>query len=264
MRRFDSLVHVTRTGGWLNGRDDASHARLMRELDRADVSGACLVGLAGVVDNDYVLECANASSRRLVPIAGVDPALYPDEPAAAADMARLARAGFAGIKLHPRLSGFDPMGSPCVRAIRSAAASGLVVFLDTLFRQHAHATSHPADIIDRLAHECAGARIVLLHGGGAALLQLAEVVRLHPSLVLDLSFTIVHYAGSALDADMRWVMGALDERVVIGSDMPEITPADAFARAEQLANGLPADKWANIAHRNLDRLFPAETMRPCV
>ena len=38
----------------------------------------------------------------------------------------------------------------------------------------------------------------------------------------------------------------------------EYTPADAFARAEHLAEGLPAGKWANMAFGNLARLFPAD------
>jgi predicted TIM-barrel fold metal-dependent hydrolase len=257
--RFDSLVHVTRTGRWLDDRHDASYARLMLELDRAAVAKACLVGLPDVADNQYVLECANRSNGRLVPIAGIDPSRCAHDHAVRAEVAAVADAGFAGIKLHPRLNGYDPVGAACLASIRAASEHRLIVFLDTLFRQRPHTVDHAADIADRIAHECAGAKIVLLHGGGAALLELAEVVRLHPALVLDLSFTLLHYAGSSLDADIRWVMRRLDERIVIGSDMPEFTPTDAFARAEQLAEGLPAGKWANIACGNLARLFPDQS-----
>jgi predicted TIM-barrel fold metal-dependent hydrolase len=260
--RFDSLVHVTRSGEWPNGKDDASYARLVTELDRGGVDRACLVGLAGVVDNPYILECADASHARLVPIAGVDPSRCEDGAALVDGIARLARDGFAGIKLHPRLNGYDPLGSPCLQAIRAASEHRLTVFLDTLFRQQAHATSCAADIVDRMAHECPGASIVLLHGGGAALLDVADLLGVHRSLTLDLSFTLMRYAGSSLDADIRWVMGHLDQRIVIGSDMPEFMPAEAFARAEQLAEGLAAEKWDNMSHRNLERLFPARSPQP--
>ena len=259
MTRFDSLVHVTRDGRWINGRSDASYGRLMSELDRASVVRACLVGLAGVVDNDYIAECATASKGRLVPIAGFDPSRHADPGAIPGEVERLVAAGFAGIKLHPRLNGYDPLSAHCVAAIRAAAKCRATVFLDTLFRQPAQPTRHAADIIDRIAHECGDASIVLLHGGGAALLEVAEIVRLHASLTLDLSFTLLKYAGSSLDADVRWVMRSLDQRVVIGSDMPEFTPADAFARAEQLARDVELEphRWNNIAHANLDKLFPA-------
>jgi predicted TIM-barrel fold metal-dependent hydrolase len=257
MDRFDSLVHVTEDGRWLNGRADAGLNRLIDELDRANVGRACLVGLAGVVENAFVLECARTSAGRLVPVAGFDPNRCLDASSAGRDVASLARDGFSGIKLHPRLNGFDPLDARCLAAIAEAANHGLIVFIDTLFRQLNRATIHAADTIDSLANACRGAHLVLLHGGGPALLEVAEVVRLHPSLVLDLSFTLLKYAGTSLDADLGWVMRTLDERVVIGSDMPEFTPAEAFARAEQLTVGMPATKWANVAHHNLERLFVA-------
>ncbi len=253
--RFDSLVHVTRDGRWIDGRHDASYERLLSELDAASVGRACLVGLAGVVDNAYVLACAQRADGRLVPVAGIDPTTLNDVGAVDEAVARLAADGFAGIKLHPRLNAFDPEDARAVAAIRSAASRGMVVFLDTLFRQRRHATRGAADIVDSLAQAAPDARMVLLHGGGPSILEIAEVVRVRPALVLDLSFTLLHYADSSVDADLRWVMRRLDQRVVIGSDMPEYTPAAAFARAEALADGIGADKWANIAHGNLERLF---------
>jgi predicted TIM-barrel fold metal-dependent hydrolase len=246
----------------MSGRHDAGYSRLTLELDRGRIDRACLVGLAGIVDDGYILECANASRDRLVPIAGFNPFRCGHGGAIVEQVAQIARAGFAGIKLHPRLNGFDPVAPSCLQAIRAASEHGLTVFLDTLFRQRPRATGHAADIVDRIAHACAGAAIVLLHGGGASLLELAEIVRVHSALTLDLSFTLMHYAGSSLDADIRWVMQRLDERVVIGSDMPEFMPAEAFARAEDLAEGLPAGKWANIAYGNLARLFPARSGVP--
>ena len=254
--RFDSLVHATRDGRWTTGRHDASRARLIAELDRAAVDRACVVGLPGVVDNDYVLECAAASSGRLVPVAGVDPVEAGGVDAVTTRVAALARAGFAAIKLHPRLNGFDPLDERSIGAVAAASSNGLVVFLDTLFRQRARATRNAADTIDALSHECPSAAIVLLHGGGPALLEVAEVVRARPSLVLDLSFTALYYRGSSVERDVSWVLERLDQRVVIGSDMPEYTPAEAFDHFERIAGALAPEKRANIAHDNLDRLFP--------
>ena len=71
MPRFDSLVHATRDGRWTNRRDDAGFQRLNDELDRAGINRACLVGPAGVVDNDFLMECARSAPGRFVPVAGV-------------------------------------------------------------------------------------------------------------------------------------------------------------------------------------------------
>ena len=259
--RFDSLVHATRDGRWASGRHDASYARLVAELDRASVDRACLVGLPGVVDDEYVLECAARSGGRLVPVAGVNPIEFSRTDTAAAGIRACARAGFSGIKLHPRLNGYDPLDERALAAIRAAGSERMIVLLDTLFRNRSLPTRPAADTIDAVAHACPSTSIVLLHGGGPALLEIVDVVRAYPALVLDLSFTLLHYRGSSLDLDLRWTLEHFDRRIVIGSDMPEFTPADAFDRAAQLAEGLPAEKWANIAHANLDRLFPAPAAR---
>jgi predicted TIM-barrel fold metal-dependent hydrolase len=254
-RRFDSLVHVTEDGRWRNGRSDASWSRLLSELDRAQIARACLVGLAGAIGNAFVLDRARAAGGRLVPVAGVDPSQYRDAATLSRELAALANSGFEAVKLHPRLNGFDPLDSRCADAINEASRRGLVVFLDTLFRQRGRATSNAADVVDRLATACPDARIVLLHSGGPAILEVSQVARLHDGLLLDLSFTLVRYAGSSLDADISWLMRDLDQRLVVGSDMPEITPTAAFERAEQLAQGLPEEKRTNIFHANLARLF---------
>jgi predicted TIM-barrel fold metal-dependent hydrolase len=256
-RRFDSLLHVSRTGAWPNGRDDAGVERLLAELDRGGVARGCLVGLPGVVDNDYVLECAAASRGRLVPVAGVHP---PDMPPSQMDeeIRGLASAGFRGIKLHPRLGRYDPLDSRALDIMRAAADHGLVVFLDTLFRQRDRPTAPAADTIDRIAATCPGVTMVLLHGGGTQLLDVAQVVRLYANLLLDLSYTLLAFTGSSVDMDLTWVLKHLDRRVVIGSDMPEFTPAETFNRVDELMYGLPDVKHANVTYENLAMLFGPE------
>jgi len=241
----------------MDGKCDASVRRLIHELDRGRVDRACLVGLAGIVDDDYLLECARSAGDRLVPVAGFDPSAHASVESARHAIGRLSSKGFPAVKLHPRLNAYDPLDERCLAAIDEAGAHRLVVFIDTLFRQRTHATMHAADVIDRIAHACPNARIILLHGGGAALLDVAEVVRVRATLILDVSFTLLRYAGASLDSDLRWTMSHLDQRVVVGSDMPEYTPEMAFARAEELTADLPEEKRENIMHANLDRLFPA-------
>ena len=128
MPRFDSLVHATRDGRWPNGRDDAGWDRLISELDRAHITRACLVGLAGLVDNEYVLERARSTGSRLVPIAGLNPTECSSLPALAARIADIARAGFAGIKLHPRLNDYDPLDERSLYAIGAAGEQGSSCF----------------------------------------------------------------------------------------------------------------------------------------
>lgn len=257
MEYFDSLVHVTEDGTWLGGtRYDASEGRLMRELDACGPSTrACLVAIAGHASNEAVEQVYEKHPGRFIPVGSIDPSRCADPTEVDAQIATLARRGFLGLKLHCRLNGYDPLHENALSAIESAGRHGLVVFLCTLFRQRDLATRHPSDIVDIIATENRDVPIVLLHGTGAMPLSLFEMVRMHPQLILDVSFTIMRYAGSSVDQDLRFIFRGLDQRVTVGSDFPEYTPGEAMRRFETLSKGLPPEKIENIRFRNLERLF---------
>src|SRR5262245_52193124 len=256
MTFFDSLVHVTDDGRWpCDPRYDASLARLLREMDAARVGRACLVGIAGYAPNETVARVASLHRDRFVPIAGFDPSSVDSERAAGAAVAQLSSAGFAGIKFHPRLNRYQPLDPRCLAAVDAAGDHGRAVFLCTLSQQLDQHVPSIVEIVDRLATRPSRASIVLLHGGGTAILDLFELVRMHAQLLLDLSFTIVRYAGSSLDLDLRFLIENLDQRIVLGSDFPQYGPERALSRFAALAPDLDPEKRANILHRNLDQLF---------
>lgn len=253
---FDSLTHVSGRRPWLDeGRYDASLERFLREARRHNPYRACLVNIAHFQDNAELEEVAGRHRDLVVPIAGFDPVSYTSGDEIDAELGRLAGRGFAGVKLHPRLNRYDPLDDRVARTIHRAGALDLVVFLDTLFRQTGLHTRHPADVVDRLATGCEGVRMILLHGGGAHLMPLYEIVRMRSNLLLDLSFTLHRYAGSSLDADIRFVCSSLDQRVVLGSDFPEYTPVETLERFHAVVGDLPQQKLANILNGNLERLF---------
>jgi predicted TIM-barrel fold metal-dependent hydrolase len=253
---FDSLTHVTADGSWLGTtKYDARCERLITELDRCAPARACLVAIAGVIDNETVLAATRRYPDRFVPIGSINPAALGSEREIVDAVALLAKQGCAGLKLHPRLNGYDPLHMKVIRALRAAGDAGLIVFLDTLFRQAARATRNAPDLIDALAVAAPRTKIVLLHGGGSQVLAVSEVVAAHPNLVLDLSFTIHRFSGSSVDDDLRFLMRTFDRRMVVGSDFPEYEPLATRDRVLQLCEGLDPAKAANVLSGNLERLF---------
>jgi predicted TIM-barrel fold metal-dependent hydrolase len=260
---FDSLTHVTADGSWLGTtRHDARCERLIAELDRCAPARACLVAIAGVIDNETVLAATRRHPDRFVPIGSINPAALGSEGEIADAVALLAKQGCAGLKLHPRLNGYDPLHVKVIRALRVAGDAGLIVFLDTLFRQAERATRNAPDLIDALAVAAPHTKIVLLHGGGSQVLAVSEVVAAHPNLVLDLSFTIHRFSGSSMDDDLRFLLRTFDRRMVVGSDFPEYEPLATRDRVHQLCEGLPPVKAANVLSANLERLFQSRKVAP--
>lgn len=256
MDYFDSLTHITGDGSWLGDATcDASTTALLRAMDDGHVTRACLVGIADYVDNKDVIAAARAHRDRLVPIAGLNPRVLPTVRRVEAAVAQIAAEGFAGIKLHPRLNGFDPLDAKSIAVFDAAAQHGLVVFLDTLFRQRGLVTRNAPDVIDFIANACPDTRIVLLHATGPSMLESWEIVRMHSKLMIDFSFTIMRYAGSRIDDDIRFYMSNSDQLVCVGSDFPEYSPRAAFARFEGLAADIDRSRWENMVYNNLARLF---------
>jgi predicted TIM-barrel fold metal-dependent hydrolase len=253
---FDSLTHITADGSWLgNTEHDARCERLIANLDRCAPARACLVAIAGVIDNETVIDAARRYSERFVPIGSLNPAAFDSEPEIVDAVRRLAADGFAGLKLHPRLNDYDPLHVKVIRALRAAGDRGLVVFLDTLFRQPGRATRNAPDLVDALAVAAPQTNIILLHGGGSQVLAVSEVVAAHSNLVLDVSFTIHRFSGSSVDDDLRFLMRTFDRRMVVGSDFPEYEPLATRDRVLKLCEGLDPAKTANVLASNLERLL---------
>lgn len=256
MQLFDSLTHITADGSWMGERRyDASLNRLRRDMDAAGVGRACLVTIADYGDNEVTMAAARAQPQRFVPIAGMNPRTLPTIRRVEAVVAELAAQGFAGIKLHPRLNGYDPLEDKCLAVLEAAAEHGLVIFLDTLFRRRGLATTNAPDTIDYLANACPDTNVLLLHAAGPQMLELFEIVRANPNLMIDFSFTMMRYTGSRLDEDMRYLFQTTDQLATIGSDFPEYSPAEILARFRHLSAGLDPHRIENITHRNLERLF---------
>jgi predicted TIM-barrel fold metal-dependent hydrolase len=256
MKLFDSLTHVTRDGSWCGERRyDASLPRLLQDMADSGAYRACLVAIADYVDNDVIIESAHAYPDRFVPIAGLNPRVLPTLRRVEAVVAELAAQGFAGIKLHPRMNGYDPLDPKCIAVFEAAAKHDMAVLLDTLFRRRGLATTNAPDTIDFIANACPDTRILLLHAAGPSMLDLFEIVRANPNMMLDFSFTIMRYAGSRLDADMRYLFATTDQLISIGSDFPEYSPAMIMERFKVLAEGIEPHRIENITHRNLERLF---------
>ena len=258
---FDSMTHPTLSGGWIDGRREAGFAELDRALGAAGFLGACAVGLAGVEGyhhEAFAAECARWP--RLVPIAGLDPTVGAR---LAGELDVVRDLGYAGVKLHPRLSGWEPTAEALGEVLALAAERGLVTFYCT----YAHAPADrlpehdPYYVLVGALKRAPAARVVLAHGGGVDLLRHAELVRHNENLLLDLSFTLLKYEGSSIDADIAWLLAKFDRRVCVGSDHPEFTPAELRRSLARALAKLPRDKAENVAHGNLAR-FLGRAPRP--
>lgn len=257
---FDALAHPTLTGSWLRSDRDARFDTLAASLEGAGYLGAAAVGIWGV--EDYADEAFIQNCRRhprLVPVAGFNPA---HAGSIAGEMQRLRALGYGALKIHPRRTGLEMAGPMLGRTLALAAEHDLLVFFCTY--QHCGIERYPNEdpffSLVRALKAAPKAKVVLLHGGDVQLLRYAELVRFNANLILDLSLTIMKYAGSSLDADLSFLFQKFDQRICIGSDHPEYGHQELRTRFEELASGIAREKAENIAFRNIAKFIGCEEL----
>ena len=251
---LDSLAHPTLSGNWGRQPQVCTFRQLVTSIEDANFAGACAIGMAGVEGyshEEFMVECRQY--EKLIPIAGYDPATS----AAHDELSRLKTLGYRGVKLHPRYSHVTRSLDKLAKVFQAAGQLDLIVFYCTYL--HGPLASYPKrdplyDLVG-LLEQAPDTKVILVHGGDVNLLRYAELVRFNENLLLDLSLTLMKYAGSSLDLDLKFLFSKFDRRICIGTDYPEYNHADVRLRFEQLSRELTEEKCENIAFRNLVTLF---------
>jgi len=259
---FDSLTHVTPDGRWFHTDLDASEKHLLRQLDESQARRAMVVALAGHIENSFVLEVCQRDAARLIPCASFNPAAYATpKDASSALRAELRGSPYQALKLHPRLGHYDPLDPRCLAVLEEMTSweQPLPVWLCTLFYYRGGQLRRaPVDTIHELVGRFPSLTFVLVHGGGSWIMQVAEAIRDCPNSFLDISFTMQKYRSSSIAADLRYLAGNFDRRMIFGSDFPEASIRGSVEMFREIAHGISPEKCANVLGENLNRILGLE------
>jgi predicted TIM-barrel fold metal-dependent hydrolase len=254
---FDSLSHPTLSGKWME-KVDASFEMLVGQLHEAGFARACAVGIANHDDYQHSTFAERCKKYpELVPIAGVMP-----KAAGVIDIEldMVKALGFRGIKLHPRYSDFSYGDVRLIDTFRAATRRGLAVFLCTYFHTpiDRYPDADPLYSVVKILKASPDTRLVLVHGGCVELLRWMQLARHTSNILLDISLTMMRYAGSSLDLDLRYLFSSFHDRTCLGTDFPDFTPAQVRARFEDLSRGASLEASRKIGGLNLARFLNTE------
>jgi predicted TIM-barrel fold metal-dependent hydrolase len=209
--------------------EDGTPAHLLREMERLKIHRCVLQAVVRRPDamrkiNAWTAAAMKASGGRLLGFGGIHPLAAGDD--IDDEIKRFRNEyGFPGIKLHPTLQGFDPMGPQARRLYDRAAREGLAVLIHPDHRTGRRFQRGTPD--QALTHEklCAlieehpGLPIVAAHLGSRHSERLEAAVKANPTVWLDLAIVRIFYPeGPATVVDAIRRFGA--ERVLFGSDFP--------------------------------------------
>ncbi len=186
--------------------------------------------------------------------------VHPAEPEPEKVMERMARAGLAGIKIHPQLQSEDIDSPAYLRVMRAAAELSLPVLfhagVDPACPGRCRATPEAAaKMLDR-AEKIPGLVLIAAHLGGLDMFDEAERWIIGRDIYLDTAMV-----GGRLPREQyrRMIEKHGYRRVLFGSDCPWQHPSAALSALRELE--LPPEQLRAILHDNaaaLLRLPPSE------
>jgi hypothetical protein len=247
---FDANAHPDALHAPLIDRQENDEYQKYVELAQlAGLSGACAVALPGTEPRQHLERCRR--SGFLTPVApwqSVSPRRVRSRVQA------LKKIGYSAIKIHPRLGG-PPVGSKEFQTIAEVASDeGCVLFVCTYpfgAAEKRLGDSLLGDLESAILR-APTARMVLLHAGTVDILRYIEFCRANEHLLLDLSLTIMKYAGSSVDQDLSYALNSFDRRICVGTDYPWYSPADLVERLSPMIRTLDPAKRNRILRGNIE------------
>ena len=270
---FDSLTHPTPSGNWFPDSWYRKHGyhktitepcaefrKLGTEMDQANIVHSLAVGMGsecgGYQEATYA-ELVRQHLPNSFPIAYCDLMQWDTTvDALNSRIVRLRSMGYRGLKLHPRLGGFDFTSPRLLEVMRIASAHDFPVLLCTYpYGRGCRIRNMSLESLIDLLVEVDEPKIVLLHGGVTDILKWAEALRGYEKVVLDISLTLVRFQNSSLDIDIKYLFNTFDRRMCCGSDHPQYSPATFRDAFDRISEGVSEEKARNVGYRNLTKIF---------
>jgi len=190
---------------------------------------------------------------QMIPIGSVHP--Y-DGQAALDELKRIAGRGVAAIKLHPHTQQFDATDARVLALCKRAGELGVVILMD-----NANIIPGDSEKLFNLAVAAPQTKFVLTHIGGMNfrfwnIVPLARTAKdfWPDNLHFEISATVVLAADSPIEEEFVWTIRNVGvDRVVFGSDYPQLSLAQATAALERL--DLTKEEKAKILYGNAEALF---------
>ena len=215
---FDSLTHFTEDGQWFDTEFDCSLKAFESFYKASKLNGAIVSGLCDGINNSYVIDTCRESSKNIhaLPMLSREELNLMDE-----TLNYYIRNEVIGIKIHPRFSNINLQDKILQDFINLTSQKNIVIFICTVFDSKISTRENQIGQLLQLINNNPGGRFVLLHGGYTSLLTVAEQIRNHENVLLDLSFTLCRFFDSSIGLDIKYLFRNFSKRICIGTDFPE-------------------------------------------
>ena len=255
---IDANVHITSDGKWFTTPHDASLQRLRICIEEAGIHAAVAVPLPGTIGNVEQAELI-ANDTKIIHACTFNPALY-DSPESAQSAFRkeFGDGKKRFVKFHNRFGKYhaaDERFYAVIRANDELEVPMVVGVCGLLHDRNTPGAIDPAVYFFNLAQTMRNSNLIIMHGGGTRILQIAEICRDLHHVFIDLSMTLSKYKETSVASDIRWLCHHYDRRIIWASDFPEVSILQALQDFDEVVGALAPERRANILGLNIAKLL---------
>lgn len=234
----DCHVHVTENGKWFNTVYDASLKFALNEMDKSNTSKAVLLPIYGETSNKYVYKVLKTHGDRFFGFGSMSLKTYQN------DFHEIIDYGLNGVKFHPRIQ-HQTIGQWDNEGILSLLESNNKTILICGWQQTSSKIADMSEIspvtIDRVAKKYPNLKIIIAHLGGHNFFDAFFCARSNKNVYLDCSYFFEFFDETYFAKDAIRLIRKLDEKVIYGSDFPEVSMSKYINRFKRISEGLEID-----------------------
>ncbi len=165
---------------------------------------------------------------------------------------------FKGLKLHPRLQGFDLDGKNVIRLVRYAGELNIPVIIDAFPDGDFLMKDFSPLAYAHLAQKCPNTRIICAHMGGHYVIDFMMLAKRLPNVFFDFSYSLLYYQMSSIPIDMIYAMRSMKfDRIFYGSDYPDRSISASLKLTLKIleSQNLTESELDKIMFRNAQNFF---------
>lgn len=216
----DCHVHITESGKWYNTTYDASVDNLLSQMDKADVAKSVLLPIHGATSNSFINKICSEHKDRFIGFGNISSRSWK------ADLQQIIDYGLKGVKFHPRIQNESIVEWEQIGILNELQNLGLPIVIcgwQQTSSLVANMNSIQPLIIDDIAKQYKELKIVIAHMGGHKFYDAFFCARGNTNVYLDCSYFFSFFKGTSLENDAMILFKKMDEKILFGSDFPEVS-----------------------------------------
>lgn len=250
---IDAHIHISENGKWFDTDLNCSVDKTLYEMDRTGIDKAVVLFLHGLNSNKKLYNIIERHIERFIPFCTLDL----DDKFASKELGILINEyAFRGLKIHPRLQCVAPYSEKLFNVYEKAIELGIPITFDGYSQSNFVCLEDLQPYVyDKLAKRYPELKIIIAHAGGHRLWDAYFVARSNKNVYLDVSYILKTFENTSFIKDLSTMFQLLDQKIIYGSDYPEINMFEYYSATKPLIIGLDDIKQNNIFSENIIRII---------